>query len=433
MKKNEAQHYLNVFIFLKTNAISAKCSYVAGLSGYCHHIIGILFYLAHCKQLGLSALPDELTCTSMKQRWSIPRGKKIAQNEIQDVMVKKPQIGADYSRFIKSNLYSPAQYYDILTKEQFLGLDPEPLVATLLPSNSQIPQIPTAACKFGNVPKGSLLSYQQSYSVEYVINDYTCTAYPDLPLETSGDRFENNFSLCLDKNKQALLDSLDVIEETVRDIHEKTVSQATSAVWHLLRKKRITASKFGLVAKRIGNFEMLVKQLSSGKYVQTAAMKRGIDLEPRAATIYAQNLRQNTVNLFPSGLIINTKSPWLGCSPDRKVYDLSAVNSGQNPFGLLEIKVVKEGETNFCNVGYLELNPVTGAYSLKRNHIYFYQVQCQLGLTGLQWCDFFSYINDSLFICDRIIFDKEFFQEAKDKVDIFFSLIFCNNYSVFKS
>lgn len=36
------------------------------------------------------------------------------------------------------------------------------------------------------------------------------------------------------------------------------------------------------------------------------------------------------------------------------VYELDAVNHGQNPFGLLEIKDAKEGETTFDNVRYLE-------------------------------------------------------------------------------
>lgn len=72
-------------------------------------------------------------------------------------------------------------------------------------------------------------------------------------------------------------------------------------------------------------------------------MKRGIHLEPHAAMVYANSAKGGRVNLFPSGLIIHPKCPWLGCSPDRKVYDLDAINHGQNPFGLLEIKVVKEG------------------------------------------------------------------------------------------
>ena len=47
-----------------------------GIDGYCHHIISLFFYLAHCKQLGLKSRPNGPTCTRMKQWWSIPRGRK---------------------------------------------------------------------------------------------------------------------------------------------------------------------------------------------------------------------------------------------------------------------------------------------------------------------------------------------------------------------
>ena len=126
------------------------------------------------------------------------------------------------------------------------------------------------------------------------------------------------------------------------------------------------------------------------------------------------------VNLYPSGLVINPKCPWLGCSPDRKVFDIQAANQNQNQFGLLEVKVVKEGETDFNNVRYVNIDPVTQEKTLKMSDEYFYQVQCQLALTGIEWCDFFSYMDDSKYFCQRIFLDKFFFQNSKDKVDQFF-------------
>ena len=167
------------------------------------------------------------------------------------------------------------------------------------------------------------------------------------------------------------------------------------------------------MARRQSNFETLLQQLNPSRHVTTAAMRRGVKFEPRAAMIYANSAKGGQVNIFPSGFIINPKSPWLGCSLDRRFYDLQAAVSGSNPFGLLEIKVVKEGETDFNNVRYLSFDPVTNKFTLRK-------VQCQLGLTGLDWCDFFCYISDDLFVCDRIYFDKNFFQAAKDKVDSFF-------------
>ena len=77
MKKSEPPHNLEARINLVDCSTSGRCSCVAGVEGYCHHVVGLLYYMAHCKQLGLRSVPDALTCTSMPQRWSIPREKKI--------------------------------------------------------------------------------------------------------------------------------------------------------------------------------------------------------------------------------------------------------------------------------------------------------------------------------------------------------------------
>ena len=87
----------------------------------------------------------------------------------------------------------------------------------------------------------------------------------------------------------------------------------------------------------------------------------------------------------------------------------------------LKPKLSKEGSTGFEGVLYIYKNPVTEPLSLKRNHEYYYQVQCRLGLSGLEWNDFFSYINETTFFCERLYHDAEFFQIAKDNVDAFFN------------
>ncbi|XP_032221847.2 uncharacterized protein LOC116604080 [Nematostella vectensis] len=172
-RKSEPPHNLEVTIKLTgDNSIAGRCSCVAGIGGFCHHVIGLLYYIS---QLVHKSIPDELPCTMMKQRWSVPRGKKIEPLQILDVLVKKPQMGAAYGKFIKSTLYSPATMYGFLTKGTFNGLDQQPLFAIIVPPENQLGDVPFVPCKFGNVPKGSVLSYQQKISTEYIINDFTCT------------------------------------------------------------------------------------------------------------------------------------------------------------------------------------------------------------------------------------------------------------------
>ena len=147
----------------------------------------------------------------------------------------------------------------------------------------------------------------------------------------------------------------------------------------------------------------------------------GVELEPHAVMVYANTAKGERVNLFPSGLIIYPKCLRLGCSPERKVYD-SDVNNGQNSFGLLDTKVVKEGEILFDNVRYITKDNTTNQYFLKKTDIYYYQVQCQLGLTGLDWYDFFSYIDDNLFFLQKNCFWFNIFSGSKRQGGQFFLL-----------
>ena len=191
MKKNETAHSLQVIIGMDQTTVSGKCSCVAGVGGICHHVVGHLFYLSHFKQLGLKSLPDDLTCTMMAQRWSVPRGKHINPQCVDTLMVKMPQEGANYNKFIKTTLYSPASQYHILSPDQkakLKNLNPEPLLWSLLPDleNFASSHLPSVQTKFGMVLKGSVISYQQRLTEKYVINGSAHTSFPKLPLPNAG-------------------------------------------------------------------------------------------------------------------------------------------------------------------------------------------------------------------------------------------------------
>ncbi|KAG1658844.1 hypothetical protein GQR58_022766 [Nymphon striatum] len=325
MKKSEPPHILELFITLVNKDVAnGKCSCVAGASGFCHHLIGLLFYMAHCKMYGLTTIPDDLTCTSMPQHWSVPREAQIPTRKIQTVLVKKLRMGANYSKFIKSTLYSPSTHYQILCKSDFSGLEPLPLAADIAPTVEQRPNLFKHTTKCGHALKGSVISYQQKISQEYIINDFFAGNFPQLPLQSAEENISNNLQLCLSRENQAALYSLHITHAVAIDIEEKTVTQSRSTLWKLLRSKRITASKYGVGAKRLSKFENLLKQINPARHVLTGPMKRGIELESHAAMIYANVAKARTVNTYPCGLVICPKCPWLGCSPDRKVYDMEA-------------------------------------------------------------------------------------------------------------
>lgn len=68
MKKNEAPHRLNV-VFKRENEVALEsfaCSCAAG-QGLCHHVIGLMYTLAHYQLLGLKSVPPVVSKTSKPQ------------------------------------------------------------------------------------------------------------------------------------------------------------------------------------------------------------------------------------------------------------------------------------------------------------------------------------------------------------------------------
>lgn len=175
--------------------------------------------------------------TFVAQRWSVRRGNHISPQRVDALMVKTPQEGANYDKFIKTTLYSAASQYHILgpnEEAQLKSLNPELLLWSLLPhlENFASSQLPSVQTKFGMVPKGSVISYQQRLTEKYVINNYAQTTFPKLPLPDAGERFKNNVSICLDSNKLAKLESLSVTLKMVHALAEKTREQDESDLWY---------------------------------------------------------------------------------------------------------------------------------------------------------------------------------------------------------
>lgn len=169
------------------------------------------------------------------------------------------------------------------------------------------------------------------------------------------------------------------------------------------------SSNFKRVCSRRSDFESLASALRKQKSIQTKQMKRGVKLEPEAAALYSEVTGHQ---LFPCGFVVNTNAPHLGCTPDRRVTDLSA-----DPcHGLLEIKCPDKDSYRSCP--YL-IERGNGSYSLKHGHEYHHQIMGQMGLTGAEWCDLFIMCKDD-FHLERVHFDATLWEDMKTVLDKFF-------------
>ena len=179
------------------------------------------------------------------------------------------------------------------------------------------------------------------------------------------------------------------------------------------RRKRITASVCGIIAKRrtttkVGN---LVKTLLYSTFRGNTATEWGKLQESKSKEAYLCEKRHVSphITVTESGLVVHHHHHWLGASADGLVYDPSSTE----PEGIVEFKNPYSARTmtlqdasqskDFCLVNR------DGSLQLKRTHVYFHQLQATMFCTERKWCDFVVRTTVDLHI-ERISFNADFWK-----------------------
>ena len=205
-------------------------------------------------------------------------------------------------------------------------------------------------------------------------------------------------------------------------LEQATQLQSQSTLWFEERKCRITASKVydvfqwkkGLdkhaekfVGKDSANMEVsefLKKKLEHGKMYESVALEK-----------YKVCMKEEFPNIevYPCGLVVNEKNCWLGSSPDGKVVcgDI---------FGIAECKCPEQNKLSDVfdvassnESGNFMLFVKNNKLHLRESHPTYYQIQCQLALTGSNFCDLIVYTFRSIAII-RVTFDAQFWTKIID-------------------
>lgn len=278
--------------------------------------------------------------------------------------------------------------------------DIAPLITTI---SADVPLVESA---LGKVQEGSPISYQQPVPVSRIILPHT-GAPPPPPLPFDGNKLEpTTCQFVCSLHQQLHLQSLQTSLDTARKIEESTREQSMSTEWHQVRRMRVTSSHFREVChvRSQTSVEQLAERMIRG-VAQTALMKRGLALEPLAIQEYCK--AKNT-NYWPCGFVVHPDAPWLGSSPDGVVFDPTE----NPPFGLVEVKCPNVKMYVYCK--YLKLH--NGTMNLKKQHGYYWQVQGQLLLTGMDWCDFVVFAEEDM-ISQRIYRDPEVAAVIRERGD----------------
>ncbi|XP_061861734.1 uncharacterized protein LOC133626438 [Colius striatus] len=214
-------------------------------------------------------------------------------------------------------------------------------------------------------------------------------------------------------------------------VEKETRGQRTNPKWYEWRENRITAS----VAPKIANSKFangktsevpqsyLKAVVGSSPQVQTPAMSWGVRNEKAAVRAYEQLKSRavgKPVRVEECGLFIHPDKEWLAASPDGIITEEATGKA----LGLLEVKcpykhrnkTVSEAckDKDFC----LEVD--RGSYTLKKNHAYFTQVQCQLAAAGLQHADFVVHTTKETAVVP-VEFDSQFWGQTVPKLEKFYT------------
>ena len=276
----------------------------------------------------------------------------------------------------------------------------------------------------GSVPRGSILSYQlKDVKPEFKFtsslpdammlgNDATLSiVLPQRPakplLDTSGENFEH---LILEHRQ--FLENLTVTISDSVTLERDTVAQTRSPLWSQERQNRLTASNFGKVSlRKAPPTESFLRDIFNSKNLSNVpSIAHGQRHENIAKEKYIAKMRKvshHDVTVYDCGLVINPSFPFLGATPDGKIYDPNA----EQCEGILEIK---------CPFKYRDKTPFDAACQpdffcelsnnelrLKLSSSHYCQVQGQLALAQVSWCDFVTYTDKGLNV-ERITFNEHF-------------------------
>lgn len=282
-----------------------------------------------------------------------------------------------------------------------ISLRPQPLIAKIVDGMSAVTMV---SSKFGEVPKGSLLSYQcPALLPTHVLSHPNAPEFPPLPVPQC--TLPPYHFVPGTWAELMHMQSLEATPEMSGIIEEGTQDQSKSPLWFSMRRLRLTASKFHEAAhvRSDSTAKTLAGRIIKGA-PQTKAMRRGLELEPEV-------LRRFVVHVLSCGLIIHSEAPHLGASPDGKVVDPNE----NPPFGLVEVKCLDVNHIG--EASHTEF--IGGEAKLKKSHAYHWQIQGQLTVTGVAWCDLVTDTRGD-FTVERVWRDDELIQEIKAKVDEFY-------------
>lgn len=381
--------------------LCSHCTCMAGLGEACSHIAALLFTVETHNRLY-----SDTACTSQLCAWLPPSLQSVNFAPISDINFTTPA-----TKRKKAATHTPQKDCS----------EPSPRKKKFVVPSPSEEEMKTFFKELSKTGKPALLSIIQEHCDDYV-QDYSTLSTPLSAL------FEEScmslpYSDLL-KKCELVFNNLTITEDQAKNIECTTREQARSKLWFKYRAGRVTASKFKSAACTDVSqpSKSLIKTICYPEsYVFTSAATRwGCEHEKTAREEYVTKVRSNHINfaIRDKGLVIHPQFPHFGASPDGFV-KCSCCGWGvveiKCPFSCRNLSFRKASEESTFCLEILE----DGSFTLKKNHAYFYQIQLQMKLCEVMYCDFVVWRVDEL-VNLRVSRDDEFLKEAMDRATTFF-------------
>lgn len=437
---------MNVVISLKSSkVIKGHCNCPAGKSGYCNHVMALLFQVADYSLHQTKCIPEEVSCTSQKRQWGVP-----TDNQKYALPVLSTKIRGEKKKGVSSTLYDPRlnqNKNEILQESQIKNLqlklskkDNRIGFAHVIDMMSTL-SLEKKSTKYGEFYAGSTLSHHLAvFDADFEINScfppshsvsYDSELLDDVDLPTSkipetSDCFPTDWGVLTYSEMMTLEYIFPETLEASQKLERKTVGQDKNEFWMTERSKRITSSNAHKIYIRKKNFETLAATMKNGsrnhlpKFVEKA-MQHGKDYENVAKQKffdYLTYILKRNIVIRETGLVVQPYLFWLGASPDGLLI-------GADKPSLIEIKCpyTKRHTTpkQLLKDEKFYIYENNGVTFLKRKHQYGYfsQVQLAMGLSQIDHCYFIVYTFKGLIITS-VVFEEEYFIDMVIKLNSFY-------------
>ena len=384
MKKNTVYAIRIAINNRSGDVMYAQCGCAAGSgpTGSCKHIAAMCYALEDfCR---IHQLRDHVSCTSQLQVWNQPRKRTLDSADVEEI------------KFIKM------EYGKQKRKPMVVPYDPRP-----------VPLQCTSA--------QSLRQSLECKALLHVLPGSVSSRGHQLPLipRSSQERIRHLLTQQIQPVSirdtflygEKLVKMLTPSPPDIASIEQATRKQHDSKRWHEERYGRLTSSGFGEIIKcRQYEGHAQRKIYPTQSKLSTSSIQWGKQNEPVARQQYEQFLKPRKLKVRNSGQYISNHG-FLAASLDGIICDENG-----SPQGTLEIKCpYSQRNTNiadacktptfFCTVDDKDKTTIC----LKKTHNYYYQVQGQMAVLNMPWCDFVVWTRKEMHV-ERIFFDETFWK-----------------------